>query len=69
MKIYRMKGMIQVDLSEQFYVLQAVYNLFELEESRTYSLAEAENRSSRIIVIGFNLDAASLEKKLTSCLL
>ncbi len=68
-KIYRMKGIIHTSSSNQLYVLQAVYNLFELEESSSYSNNDHEDRKSRIIVIGFNLDAILLEKKFESCLL
>lgn len=68
MKIYRIKGLIHVDQSPVLHVLQAVHNLFDIQESE-YIRGSADDRTdgqSLVIVIGANLDPVYLEQELRS---
>lgn len=68
MKIYRIKGLIHVDQSPVLHILQAVHNLFDIQESE-YLRGSVDDRSggqSLVIVIGAHLDPVSLEQELRS---
>ncbi len=67
MKIYRMKGLIQIEGSEKMFILQAVHNLFELDESEyTISQLEESKRATLLIVIGSSLDQRVIEQAFKS---
>jgi G3E family GTPase len=68
MKIYRMKGLLKIHGQSNFFILQAVHNLFELDES-TYVVDSGDSSStSRVIIIGSNLNQIFLEERLKSAL-
>ena len=62
--IYRMKGILHVTDADRLYVLQAVYEVFDLQES-SVAVASEDDRTggkSLIVVIGHGIDGDSLEK-------
>lgn len=63
MKIFRMKGVVCVDGSDKLYLLQAVHDIFSLADSE-YPVSEVV---SKFIVIGRNIDRASIEDGLSKC--
>ena len=60
--IYRMKGMIRVEDTENLYILQSVYDVFDIQPS------DYKGKSSSIIIIGFHLNENELRKKFRSCI-
>lgn len=73
-RIYRMKGVFQVDEGgagkPSLYLLQAVHDVFDIQKSDVASGSD-EDRSegfNKIIVIGKNMDKSMLEKEFRQCL-
>lgn len=70
MKIYRMKGLLHISGQTHLHVLQAVHNIFDLQQS-DYLIGGLEDKTqglNLIIVIGTNLDAETLESKFRHCI-
>lgn len=70
MKIYRMKGVLHMLSSNELFILQAVYNLFELEPS-SYIKGSAEDRSNGknlLVIIGIGVDQLLLQTLFECCL-
>lgn len=66
-QIYRMKGLVVVEGAARPYVLQAVGELFELDESETLEHDE-EEIASKFVVIGRGLRKQILQKSFEACL-
>lgn len=70
MKIYRMKGMLNIEKFQYQHILQAVHNIFDIQVS-TYlkpNPLSSENTNS-IIIIGSRLDAELLRKTIEACVI
>jgi G3E family GTPase len=63
--IFRMKGMLNVDGSEQRYVFQGVHMLFDGQPDRLWR--DGESRVNRLVFIGRNLDRAELNSRFAAC--
>jgi G3E family GTPase len=63
--ILRAKGIVDVDGEDRRLVFQAVHSLLELDLQRPWKADE--QRHSRLVFIGRNLDADALRAGLTSC--
>ena len=62
-KIFRMKGIIAVENSDEKFILQAVNDLFEcepFEHATEGKWAPSEDRTSKIVVIGKHLDGIEI---------
>mmetsp|Transcript_8061 Transcript_8061/g.8202 ORF Transcript_8061/g.8202 Transcript_8061/m.8202 type:complete len:463 (-) Transcript_8061:23-1411(-) len=69
MKIYRMKGILRIVGCDYLFILQAVHEVFDIQESsiRINSVDDNSNGFSRIIVIGRNIDRDLIQKGIQSC--
>jgi G3E family GTPase len=65
-KIYRMKGILNVEGRDQRFVFQGVHMLFDGKADRAWKKGEA--RSNQLVFIGKDLDRAALMKGFRSCL-
>lgn len=70
MKIFRMKGIVHIHQCTNLYILQAVHEIFDLQESSysTGGIGDATDGSNLIVIIGKNLDCDLIEDKLLSCI-
>jgi G3E family GTPase len=73
-QIFRMKGILHVDGFETLFILQSVYDVFDLQPSGYIFGEKVDNSSgdvstSSIIVIGHHLDSDQLLAGFQSCLL
>ena len=64
--IYRMKGVIAVEHSEQKFVYQGVHMMFKGEFTEEWRAGE--ERVNRLIFIGKSLDRAELRKSFEACM-
>jgi G3E family GTPase len=64
--LYRMKGLIWVNQSEDQHLIQSVGSRLDIDKVRKWK--EPEKKDSKIIMIGKNLERASLEKLFTQCI-
>jgi G3E family GTPase len=64
--IFRMKGVLDIQGSEQRYVFQGVHMLFDGQPDRLWQPDEA--RINRIVFIGRNLDRQELTDRFRACL-
>ena len=60
--IYRMKGIIKVKDIEKLYILQSVYDVYDIQPS------DYMGKSSSIVIIGSYLDEAKLRNGFQTCL-
>jgi len=65
--IFRMKGILAIAGEDQRYVFQGVHMLVDTQPAAAW--APGEERRSRLVFIGRNLDRRQLEASFTSCLL
>ncbi|KAK1288644.1 hypothetical protein QJS10_CPB19g00582 [Acorus calamus] len=65
--IYRMKGLLSVDGMDERFVFQGVHDIFQGSPDRPWR--PDEPRVNKIVFIGKNLDAQTLEKGFKACLL
>ncbi len=63
--LYRMKGFLWLQHSDQQHLLQSVGSRMSLDEKRPWALNES--RESKIVIIGRNFQKKSLEKMFTQC--
>jgi G3E family GTPase len=63
--IFRMKGVLNVDGSEQRYVFQGVHMLFDGQPDRLWR--DGESRVNRLVFIGRNLDRSELNSRFAAC--
>lgn len=70
MKIFRMKGIVHIHQCTNLYILQAVHEIFDLQESSysTGGIGDVTDGSNPIVIIGKNLDCDLIEDKLMSCI-
>lgn len=70
MKIFRMKGIVHIHQCTNLYILQAVHEIFDLQESSysTGGTGDATDGSNPIVIIGKNLDCDLIKDKLMSCI-
>lgn len=69
-KIYRIKGILHVHTNQKLFILQAVHNLFDLQES-DYEVNSAEDKTNGenlLIVIGANLDQEEITRRFENCI-
>lgn len=64
--IYRMKAILHVQGTDTRYVLQAVRELYDIVQGRSWN--QDETRESRVVVIGRSLDPAQLEQSFRKCI-
>ncbi len=64
--IFRMKGILAIAGEEQRHVFQGVHMLLDVQPARAW--APGEERRSRLVFIGRNLDRRQLEASFTDCL-
>ena len=64
--IFRMKGILAIAGEDQRHVFQGVHMLVDVQPARVW--APGEERRSRLVFIGRNLDHGRLESSFTSCL-
>jgi G3E family GTPase len=64
-EIFRTKGILSMAGDDRFYVLQAVHQLFDLRPDHPW---QDDQRRSKIVFIGRDLDRDEIERKLSSCL-
>lgn len=69
MKIFRMKGIVYIDNCSNLYILQAVHEIFDLQESSNTigSDGDGSGGCNLIVIIGKNLDIVRIEQELLSC--
>ncbi|KAF5182246.1 Cobw domain-containing protein [Thalictrum thalictroides] len=65
--IYRMKGLLSVEGMSERFVFQGVHDIFQGSPDRPWG--PEESRINKIVFIGKNLDAETLEKGFKACLL
>lgn len=65
--LYRMKGVLSVDGSEQRYVFQGVHSMLDDCPGKTWE--PNEKRINKLVFIGRNLDETSLRKGFKGCLI
>ncbi|KAK1324079.1 hypothetical protein QJS10_CPA02g01166 [Acorus calamus] len=65
--IYRMKGLLSVEGMDERFVFQGVHDIFQGSPDRPWR--PDEPRVNKIVFIGKNLDAQTLEKGFKACLL
>ena len=58
-----MKGIIKVKDIEKLYILQSVYDVYDIQPS------DYEGKSSSIVIIGSYLDEAKLRNGFQTCLM
>jgi G3E family GTPase len=70
MKIFRMKGIVHIHQCTNLYILQAVHEIFDLQESSysTGGIGDVTDGSNPIVIIGKNLDCDLIKDKLMSCI-
>lgn len=70
MKIFRMKGIVHIHQCSNLYILQAVHEIFDLQESSysTGGTGDATDGRNPIVIIGKNLDCDLIDDKLMSCI-
>jgi G3E family GTPase len=69
MRIFRLKGILQVQGESHLQVLQAVFDVFEVRAS-SYEKGDdgdATKGLNRVVVIGRNLDKAQIEQGFLKC--
>ena len=64
--VFRMKGILAIAGEEQRHVFQGVHMLVDVQPAKAW--APGEQRRSRLVFIGRNLDRMQLEASFTSCL-
>ncbi|MEO1627749.1 MAG: GTP-binding protein [Bacteroidota bacterium] len=64
--LYRMKGLLYLDGSDEQHLLQSVGKRFDISEKRPWEAGE--KRQSTIVFIGKNIGREGLEKMLSQCL-
>ncbi|WJX93348.1 hypothetical protein P8452_74884 [Trifolium repens] len=64
--LYRMKGVLSVDGSEQRYVFQGVHSMLDDSPGKTWE--PQEKRINKLVFIGRNLDETALRKGFKGCL-
>ncbi|XP_058751408.1 uncharacterized protein LOC131624482 [Vicia villosa] len=64
--LYRMKGVLSVDGSEQRYVFQGVHSMLDDSPGKTWE--PNEKRINKLVFIGRNLDETALRKGFKGCL-
>ncbi|WJX87579.1 hypothetical protein P8452_69756 [Trifolium repens] len=64
--LYRMKGVLSVDGSEQRYVFQGVHTMLDDSPGKTWE--PQEKRINKLVFIGRNLDETALRKGFKGCL-
>ncbi len=64
--IYRMKGILAIAGEEQRHVFQGVHMLVDVQPARAW--APGEERRSRLVFIGRNLDRQQLQASFNACL-
>jgi G3E family GTPase len=64
--IFRMKGILAIAGEDQRHVFQGVHMLVDVQPARAW--APDEERRSRLVFIGRNLDRRQLEQSFTDCL-
>ncbi|CAK8562023.1 unnamed protein product [Lathyrus sativus] len=64
--LYRMKGILSVDGSEQRYVFQGVHSMLDDSPGKTWE--PNEKRINKLVFIGRNLDETALRKGFKGCL-
>ena len=64
--IFRMKGILAIAGEDQRHVFQGVHMLVDVQPARVW--APGEERRSRLVFIGRNLDPERLESSFTGCL-
>jgi G3E family GTPase len=71
MVLFRMKGLLHVEGSETFHILQSVYDTFDIQSSVFPALPEPSTGMyvNKVVVIGRNLDEAKLEEGYRSCII
>jgi G3E family GTPase len=67
MEVFRMKGILSVEGSDQKHILQVVHGLFEVKES-SESWTDGAERRSKVVIIGRNLNRRKLESGMEACL-
>ncbi|MED6220068.1 hypothetical protein PIB30_041456 [Stylosanthes scabra] len=65
--LYRMKGVLSVDRSDQRYVFQGVHSMLDGSPGKTWE--SNEKRLNKLVFIGRNLDETALRKAFKGCLL
>ncbi|XP_010527742.1 PREDICTED: putative COBW domain-containing protein 7, partial [Tarenaya hassleriana] len=65
MDVYRCKGVLSINHSDQMHTLQAVREIYEIVPARKWG--EEENRTNKIVFIGHNLDEEVLTNGLREC--
>ena len=63
--LYRMKGLIWLAEKDQQFLLQSVGKRLVIDEKRPWK--EDENKESKIVFIGKNIQKKPLEKMLSQC--
>nr|ACU20198.1 unknown [Glycine max] len=64
--LYRMKGVLSVDSSDQRYVFQGVHSMLDGCPGKTWE--PNEKRINKLVFIGRNLDETALKKGFKGCL-
>jgi G3E family GTPase len=64
--IFRSKGILSIDGSDERFVFQGVHMLFDSAKDRAWR--DGETRRNRLVFIGRNLDRAALEAGFRACL-
>lgn len=65
MDVYRCKGVLRVQSSDQLHTLQAVREIYEIVPSRKWK--EEENQTNKIVFIGHNLNEDVLINSFRTC--
>ena len=63
--VFRTKGILAVDSDDRFHVLQAVHKLIDFRADHGWG---TDNRFSKLVFIGRNLDRARIGDMLEDCL-
>jgi G3E family GTPase len=66
MEIYRIKGVVHLAEEHELFILQGVYETFELKSAAMIS-PDNEERWNRLVIIGRNIDRVSIEKACLAC--
>ncbi|KAK7346248.1 hypothetical protein VNO80_20763 [Phaseolus coccineus] len=65
--LYRMKGVLSVDGSDQRYVFQGVHSMLDGSPGKTWE--PNEKRTNKLVFIGRNLDETTLRKGFRGCII
>jgi G3E family GTPase len=65
-KIYRFKGILNIDNFDHQFVLQGVHMIFDGEIGPLWEI-ESSERLSKLVFIGLDLDKEKLEEEFLSC--